>query len=301
MKIRFRKSIKIVPGVKVNLSKSGVSTSVGGRGATVNFSKRGTRVTAGIPGTGLSASKLYPKSPKPYQDRPTGKDEWIVPLIVLAIIFGFIAYFSDKLRPLAIAICIGSAIALYFLTKKPKPLAIPEDNTSQPVADKPKPITTTWQERVAEIENARPEPQEPISFFNNKVDSVDTTAKSIMTAPHLQATVDGSPTYDYSDRKNDLSAMIACTEAEIENYWKQPSGRRLCAAPFYFERAAILCRKAKLYADEVRVCEAWIAIIEDYSSQNNGLAAKVHLGARSKGILNRLTKARELLKKQQEQ
>ncbi|MCF8576947.1 DUF4236 domain-containing protein [Pseudomonas aeruginosa] len=33
MAIRFRKSIKVVPGVRLNISKSGVSTSVGGKGA----------------------------------------------------------------------------------------------------------------------------------------------------------------------------------------------------------------------------------------------------------------------------
>ncbi len=54
MAIRFRKSMKIAPGVRVNLSKSGVSTSVGGRGARVNVSKRGTRTTLSAPGTGLS-------------------------------------------------------------------------------------------------------------------------------------------------------------------------------------------------------------------------------------------------------
>lgn len=51
---RFRRSVKIAPGVRLNLSDSGSSVSVGGRGATVNFSKRGTRTTLGIPGTGLS-------------------------------------------------------------------------------------------------------------------------------------------------------------------------------------------------------------------------------------------------------
>lgn len=54
--MRFRKSIKIMPGVRLNLSKSGVSTSVGGRGGTVNISKRGVRSTVSIPGTGLSWS-----------------------------------------------------------------------------------------------------------------------------------------------------------------------------------------------------------------------------------------------------
>lgn len=54
MSFRFRKSIKIAPGIRVNLSKSGVSTSLGRPGATVNISKRGVRSTVGIPGTGLS-------------------------------------------------------------------------------------------------------------------------------------------------------------------------------------------------------------------------------------------------------
>jgi hypothetical protein len=51
---RFRKSIGILPGVHVNLSKTGVSTSVGGHGATLNVGHGKRTVTLGIPGTGLS-------------------------------------------------------------------------------------------------------------------------------------------------------------------------------------------------------------------------------------------------------
>lgn len=54
MGFRFRKSVKIAPGIKVNLSKSGASLSLGGRGATVNLSGRGVRTTYSIPGTGIS-------------------------------------------------------------------------------------------------------------------------------------------------------------------------------------------------------------------------------------------------------
>jgi hypothetical protein len=55
MGLRFQKRIKILPGVYINLSKSGVSASVGGKGATVNVGSTGRRmVTFGIPGTGLS-------------------------------------------------------------------------------------------------------------------------------------------------------------------------------------------------------------------------------------------------------
>jgi hypothetical protein len=51
---RFRRSFKIAPGVRINLSKSGVSTSLGTRGATVNVRGDRVRETVGIPGTGVS-------------------------------------------------------------------------------------------------------------------------------------------------------------------------------------------------------------------------------------------------------
>jgi hypothetical protein len=50
---KFRKSIKIAPGVKINLSKSGVSTTFGGKGASVNIGKNGAYLNTGIPGTGI--------------------------------------------------------------------------------------------------------------------------------------------------------------------------------------------------------------------------------------------------------
>lgn len=70
MGFRFRRSIKIAPGVRLNLSKSGVSTSIGKPGATVNLSKRGTKTTIGLPGTGLSYST--PTVPPGGSPRPSG-------------------------------------------------------------------------------------------------------------------------------------------------------------------------------------------------------------------------------------
>ena len=57
MGFRFRRSFKIAPGVRINLSKSGVSTSIGARGATVNVRGDRVRETVGIPGTGISYSE----------------------------------------------------------------------------------------------------------------------------------------------------------------------------------------------------------------------------------------------------
>ncbi|MBC7601231.1 MAG: DUF4236 domain-containing protein [Ramlibacter sp.] len=57
MGFRFRKTIKLLPGLCLNLSKSGVSASVGKAGATVNVSDKGVRGTVGLPGTGISYSE----------------------------------------------------------------------------------------------------------------------------------------------------------------------------------------------------------------------------------------------------
>ena len=54
MGFRFRRSIKVAPGVRINLSKSGVSTSIGARGAHVTIGHGQVRETVGIPGSGLS-------------------------------------------------------------------------------------------------------------------------------------------------------------------------------------------------------------------------------------------------------
>ena len=58
MPFRFRKSIKILPGVYLNVSKSGIGASVGVRGARYSIHSSGRRTASvGIPGTGLSYTK----------------------------------------------------------------------------------------------------------------------------------------------------------------------------------------------------------------------------------------------------
>lgn len=51
---RFRHSFKVIPGVRLNLSKSGLSCSVGGAPFTLNVGQRGIFGTASLPGTGIS-------------------------------------------------------------------------------------------------------------------------------------------------------------------------------------------------------------------------------------------------------
>ena len=118
----------------------------------------------------------------------------------------------------------------------------------------------------------------------------------------MQANIDGVATYDLVDQgKNNLETMLRCCDAEDAAYWAQPEGQRLCAAPYYYERAAILSRKIRDYAGEVQICERWKAIANDYKKQplvKARQAALNHKGPRAEAILSRLTKAKELLKKQ---
>ena len=51
---RFRRSIKLLPGIRLNIGKRGVSTSIGVRGAHVTLGHGKLRETVGLPGTGLS-------------------------------------------------------------------------------------------------------------------------------------------------------------------------------------------------------------------------------------------------------
>ena len=63
MGMRFRKSIKLGGGTKLNLSKSGVGISTGVKGFRVSKNTSGrSRVTASLPGTGLSYTKEYGSS-----------------------------------------------------------------------------------------------------------------------------------------------------------------------------------------------------------------------------------------------
>lgn len=68
MGMRFRKSVKLLPGVRMNVSKRSIGMSVGPRGAKVSVNSKGrVGTSAGIPGTGLSyqQSTTLKKGPDP--------------------------------------------------------------------------------------------------------------------------------------------------------------------------------------------------------------------------------------------
>ena len=58
MPFRFRRSIRIAPGLRLNIGKRGLSTPLGRRGARVTVG-RNTRATVSAPGTGLSYTVIW--------------------------------------------------------------------------------------------------------------------------------------------------------------------------------------------------------------------------------------------------
>jgi hypothetical protein len=72
MGFRFRRSLKIAPGIRLNFSKRGTSLSLGGRGFTTNIGKRGTKTTVGLPGTGISYSTFNPRKKRNSLQEPVG-------------------------------------------------------------------------------------------------------------------------------------------------------------------------------------------------------------------------------------
>jgi hypothetical protein len=84
MAFRFRRSLRLASGIRINLSETGASLSLGRRGATLNFNRRGTKATVGLPGTGLSYSTML-KSGAPTAlppDEGPGGDGTIIVAVV---------------------------------------------------------------------------------------------------------------------------------------------------------------------------------------------------------------------------
>jgi uncharacterized protein DUF4236 len=93
MGFRFYRRLRILPGLRLNVGKTGVSASIGGRGAWATF-RRGHRVrtTVGLPGSGLSYTEGGQSAPtQPERVIQAGRKPglgwlWIVLAAICAIV-----------------------------------------------------------------------------------------------------------------------------------------------------------------------------------------------------------------------
>jgi hypothetical protein len=101
MGFRFRKRIKLFPGLWLNASKRCISASIGGHGLTANISKKGVRKTVGLPGTGVSYQSKTAKwakapsssnAPRPRLAKSVNPGSVLAFVLVLAAILWILAH-----------------------------------------------------------------------------------------------------------------------------------------------------------------------------------------------------------------
>ena len=96
MGFRFQKRIRLFKGLTLNLSKTGTSWTIGGRGASVNLRDGKATGNVGIPGTGLSyrsrltESKNTPDTESPIDNQGSSGLGTIIVIIALIALGYFI-------------------------------------------------------------------------------------------------------------------------------------------------------------------------------------------------------------------
>ena len=85
MPLRFRHSIRLARGIRLNLGLHGAGLSVGPRGLHVGVNRRGIYTSAGIPGTGIYAVHHIRSSTEQHPS-VAGSAMGVVALVVFAVI-----------------------------------------------------------------------------------------------------------------------------------------------------------------------------------------------------------------------
>ena len=131
MGTRFRKSIKIAPGIKINVGKKSAGISVGGKYGGMSFnSKNGVRVRTSLPGTGISYSEKLSSSQTTSRTsaqgnvkKPLFQRTWFIVVAVLYVLGGFSQFSEDvgfAFFMLAVGVIMGVLSFLSFKESKAK-------------------------------------------------------------------------------------------------------------------------------------------------------------------------------------
>lgn len=110
-----------------------------------------------------------------------------------------------------------------------------------------------------------------------------TTGEIIIKATNGELLVEGKATYEIShEKRHALETMLKCCESELNKF----KLTNQAPVPYYFERVAILARKAKNYSLEVSICERYIAVIDEiYGNQRIGIKAGLRFASIEKKVI----------------
>ena len=128
MGLIFRRSIKILPGLKVNVGKKGTSVTVGTRGAHVTYGKGRKTASVGVPGTGVyyrksistnkktSVNAAYSGQQQLPQRTKAENQTWGFVFLAIGIIILLLAFLASLQTIGRIIIgCIGAFTLLFSL------------------------------------------------------------------------------------------------------------------------------------------------------------------------------------------
>jgi hypothetical protein len=125
---RFRRSVKLFPGVRWNIGKKSSSLSFGGKGFHYTVGPRGGRTTVGIPGTGLSYTETSGHSSHPAPEENSGCAGCLGQIVVFILVLG------------GISMCVRSEKA--GSGAKPSASATPQASTTPSIQSTPAPTAT---------------------------------------------------------------------------------------------------------------------------------------------------------------
>lgn len=114
MGLRFRRSISIIPGVRVNLGSKSMGVSVGNKYSGISYNTRtGTRTRLSAPGTGLSYTKKIGGGTKANNQSQVStlvsthqKNKWVA--FWLCVCFGFFGahkFYEGKTKTGLVYLC----------------------------------------------------------------------------------------------------------------------------------------------------------------------------------------------------
>lgn len=145
MGIRFRKNIKVAPGVKVNLNKNSSSVTLGGKGAHYTISSNGKKTTSvNLPGglsyvetsgTSSDTSPRHDKTPS-VNESPFYQSTWFIILMLFCCCFpiGLFLMWKYKKFPKAVRIIISVFFGLMFvisIVRGPSESSLSDNATAQ--------------------------------------------------------------------------------------------------------------------------------------------------------------------------
>jgi hypothetical protein len=100
MGLRFRRSVRLLPGVRWNFGLKSTSISIGRPGLRYTFGTKGARISAGVPGTGVSWTQSAPTPAQMVSRVPITSNIrriWLPAIVfVAAIVLAYVSSQSNK-------------------------------------------------------------------------------------------------------------------------------------------------------------------------------------------------------------